>query len=273
MKLYSIASGSSGNCICVGHEKTHVLIDAGISKKRIEEGLCHKNINPKDINGIFITHEHSDHTKGLGVFVRKYNIPIYGTRETLDYIRFQCNNISGTKGAMGNIDPDLFVEIEPDKKCILGDLVINPFNIYHDALHPVGYRIESDNKSVAVATDMGHFDDYIINNLKNLDAVLIEANHDIRMLETGSYPYPLKQRILSDTGHLCNEMCGRLIDLILSNKMKKIALGHLSHENNLPALAYESVRNEINLSDSEFHADDFSMEVAKRETPSTYFEF
>jgi len=273
LKLYSIASGSSGNCICVGHGDTHVLIDVGISKKRVEEGLTDKDINPKDIGGILITHEHSDHISGLGVLSRKYNIPIYGTQETMDYVRFQCSNISGGKGSLGVIDPELFHEIEPDKSFDIGQLQINPFNIHHDAVHPVGYRIEADDKKVAVATDMGHFDDYIIGNLLDLDAILIEANHDIRMLETGPYPYPLKRRILGDKGHLCNEMCGRLLDKILNDKMKMIALGHLSKENNYPYLAYESVRSEINLSDSPFKADDFNMEVAKRECPSSYFEF
>lgn len=273
MKLYSIASGSSGNCICVGHGDTHILVDAGISKKRIEEGLYEKDINPKDLNGIFVTHEHSDHISGLGVLSRKYHIPIYGTRETLDYIKFQCSNISGCKGTLGNIEPELFHEIEPDSDIEFGDIVIKPFEIYHDAVHPVGYRVEAGDKKVAVATDMGHFDEYIISKLKDLDAILIESNHDIRMLETGPYPYPLKRRILGDKGHLCNEMCGKLLDNILNDKMKCISLGHLSHENNYPYLAYESVRSEINLSDSQFKADDFYMEVAKRECPSTYFEF
>jgi len=252
---------------------THILIDVGISKKRIEDGLKEKNINPADLKGIFITHEHSDHICGLGVFSRKYNLPIYGTRETIDYIKYQCSNINGGKGSLGNIDPSLFCEIEADKDFVLGDLTIKPFEIHHDAVHPVGYRIESGDKKVAVATDMGHFDDYIVNNLKGLDAILIEANHDIRMLETGNYPYVLKRRILGDKGHLCNEMCGRLLDLVLSNKMKQIFLGHLSQENNFPHLAYESVRSEINLSESEFKADDFPMEVAKRDCPSSYFEF
>lgn len=273
MKLYSIASGSSGNCILVGDNNTHILVDAGISKKRIVEGLKDKSIDPKDIQGILITHEHSDHICGLGVMSRQYHIPIYGTEKTIDYIRFQCDNISGKKGTLGNIDEGLFNVIKADSHFSIGELDINPFNIYHDAVEPVGYRISKDHKNVAVATDLGHYDDYIVDSLKDLDAILIEANHDIRMLETGIYPYQLKRRILGDFGHLCNEMCGRLLDEILSPRMKKIILGHLSHENNLPELAYESVRTEINLSDSSNKADDYDMEVALRHCPSTYFEF
>ena len=118
---------------------------------------------------------------------------------------------------------------------------------------------------MAVATDMGHYNDYIVDNLKDLDAILLEANHDIKMLQVGSYPYYLKQRILGNHGHLCNEMSGRLLDEILSERLKKIYLGHLSKENNYPELAYESVRAEINLSDSPFKADDFDIEVAWRD--------
>jgi len=273
MILYSIASGSNGNCTFISDSNTNILVDIGVSKKRVEEGLKEKNIDPKDLDGIFITHEHSDHISGLGVFSRKYNVPIYSTSETIEYIKYQCSNISGGKGSLGCVDPDLFNVIDSDSDIKFKSLNIHPFSIYHDAVNPVGYRVSSGGEKVAVATDMGHFDDYIINNLKGLDAILLEANHDIRMLETGNYPYQLKQRILGDYGHLCNEMSGRLLDIILHNNLKHVALGHLSHENNYPDLAYESVRNEINLSESEFKADDFDISVASREMPSCYFEF
>ena len=132
--------------------------------------------------------------------------------------------------------------------------------------------MSSGEKSVAVATDMGKYDDYIVENLKGVEGIVLEANHDIRMLQMGSYPYMLKQRILGDKGHLCNEMSGRLLDRILHGKMKKIFLGHLSKENNYEKLAYESVRMEINLSDSPFKADDFDISVAKRDEPSNLIE-
>ncbi len=273
MRLYSIASGSSGNCIYVGDNNTHLLIDAGISRKRIESGLISQNINPKDIDGILITHEHSDHISGLGVMSRKYNIPIYGTRNTIDYIRFQCSNLNGGRGTMGAIDEELFNEVSADKEFVIKELRVKPFHIYHDAVEPVGYRISSNGKSAAVATDMGHFDDYTVDNLTGLDAILIEANHDIRMLEIGSYPYPLKRRILGDKGHLCNEACGKLLDRILNDKLKQIVLGHLSRENNFPELAYRSVKSEIDRSESSYKSDDFKIEVARRDYPGTYYEF
>ncbi len=272
MRLYSIASGSSGNCIYVGDKDTHILIDVGISKKRIEEGLKLKDINPFDIDAIFITHEHSDHISGLGVISRKYNIPIYATKETIDYIRFMCSNVNGCKGGLGVIDESLFNVINVEEEILIKDLKIKPFHIYHDALDPVGYKISSETKSVAVATDIGHFDEYIIDVLSDLDAILIEANHDIRMLEISSYPYSLKQRILSDSGHMCNEVCGCLLNNIVSPRLKKIILGHLSKENNFPELALRSVCNEINNGKHDYKADDFDIEVARRDCPSAYYE-
>ena len=264
MRLMSIASGSSGNCIYAGNDNTHILIDTGISKKRVEEGMKRLDLSPSDLNGIFITHEHSDHISGLGVISRKYKIPIYGTKETIEAIK--------SYGSVGRIEDELFVEIEPDMYIKLNTLSIKPFSISHDAANPVAYRIEDEKSRIAVATDMGTYNDYIINNLEGLNGIVLESNHDIRMLQTGSYPYYLKQRILGSKGHLCNEMAGRLLDIILNKDMKKVFLGHLSKENNYEELAFESVRMEINLSDSQYKADDFDISVAKRDVPSVVAE-
>ncbi len=260
MRMMSIASGSSGNCIYVGDENTHLLIDAGISRKRIEEGLNTIGLSISDMSGILVTHEHSDHISGLGVILRKNSIPVYGTNGTLEAV-------SKTK-YLDKVDLSLLNGVYADEDYEIGSLKVHPFSISHDAIEPCGYRISSKNgeKAVAIATDMGSYNDYIIENLKNLDAILLEANHDVKMLQVGSYPYYLKQRILGNHGHLCNEMTGRLLDEILSDRLKKIYLGHLSKENNYPDLAYESVRSEINLSDSPFKADDFDIEVARRDS-------
>lgn len=256
MKITSIASGSSGNCIHIGSDRVNILIDAGISCKMVEQGLKSNDINPKDLSGILITHEHSDHIKGLGVLTRKYGIPIYGTMETLIAVK--------NTSSLGSMDNDLFNEIEPDSDFLLGDLTIKPFSVSHDAFNPVAYRVENNNRSVAVATDMGIFTDYTINHLKNLDAVLLEANHDVKMLQVGPYPYYLKQRILGTKGHLSNESSGRLLNEILHDNLKYILLGHLSKENNFPELAYETVRMEIEMSDNEYRGEDFPIMVTKR---------
>lgn len=256
MRLCSIASGSSGNCIYVGSDATHLLVDVGISGKRTEMGLNELELTGRDLDGILITHEHADHIQGLGVLARKYEIPIYATKGTIEAIK--------ATGSLGKVDGDLFHEIRADEKFTLKDLTINPMVISHDAAQPVGYRISYGNKRVAVCTDLGVYNDYTVECLKGMDALLIEANHDVNMLQVGPYPYYLKQRILGDRGHLSNENSGRLLCRILHDKLKTVLLGHLSKENNLPELAYESVRMEINMGENPYKAGDFDIRVAKR---------
>ena len=265
MRLCSIASGSSGNCIYVGSDHTHLMVDAGISGKRIEQGLNSLELSAKDMDGILITHEHVDHVKGLGVMARKYALPIYATKGTLDEIR--------RMGSLGVIPDELYRELHPDEPFAVGDLTVKPMHISHDAADPVAYRVEGEGKSAGIVTDLGKYDDYIVDKIQGLDVLLLEANHDIHMLEVGSYPYPLKRRILGDRGHLSNELSGKLLCRVLHDRMKAVFLGHLSKENNYEELAYETVRLEINLGDTKYQADDFRIEVAKREQRSSVAEF
>lgn len=256
MRLCSIASGSSGNCIYVGSDATHLLVDAGISGKKVETGLRELELTGADIDGILITHEHSDHIAGLGVLCKKYGIPVYATKGTIEAIKQGC-----TKSA---IEDSLFHVIEADKKMIIKDVTVSPMRVSHDAAEPVAYRIGYEGKKVAICTDLGFYNDYTVECLKGMDALLIEANHDVNMLQVGPYPYYLKQRILGNRGHLSNENSGRLINSILHDHLKAVVLGHLSKENNLPELAYEAVRMEITLSDNAYKAGDFPISVAYR---------
>ena len=169
---------------------------------------------------------------------------------------------------LGEYPEELLHSVLPDVKFTVGDMDVLPFHIDHDAADPVAYRIQSGNKSIAVATDLGHYNQYTIDHLLDLDAVLLESNHDLRMLETGPYPYYLKRRIMGDFGHLSNENAGRLLNCILSGKMKHILLGHLSQENNMPELAYETVRLEVDMGDTPYQASDFYMAVARRDRMS-----
>lgn len=260
MRLCSIASGSSGNCIYVGSDNTHLLVDTGISKKRIDEGLHTLGIKGEELSGILITHEHSDHIQGLGVFSRKYGIPVYGTRGTLQGIQ--------AYKSLGKMPEGLLHEIHTDEQFSLGDLDIHPFAISHDANEPSGYRIACGEKSVAVATDLGIYDEYTVERLKNLDAILLEANHDIHMLEVGPYPYPLKRRVMGEKGHLSNELSGRLLCDILHDKLKHVILGHLSKENNYAELAYETVKLEVTIGNNPYKGEDIPMMVAKRDMVS-----
>lgn len=256
MRLCSIASGSSGNCVYVGSDTTHLLLDVGISGKRTEAGLQELGLKMSDIDGIFITHEHADHINGLGVLARKYGVPIYGTKGTIDAIR--------QTRSLGKIDESLFRYIKADEKCRVKDVTLYPIRTSHDAAESVAYRLSHDRQKIAVITDLGCYNEYTVECLKGLDVLYLEANHDVHMLQVGPYPYYLKQRILSERGHLSNEAAGRLLSRVLHDNMKAIVLGHLSQENNLPELAYESVRVEVTMADVPYSGNDFPMYVAKR---------
>lgn len=260
LELCSIASGSSGNCICVGSDAHHVLIDAGISGKRIENGLNSMELKSQEMEGILITHEHIDHIAGLGVMARRYGLPMYATAATIEAIK--------RVSSVGKIDESLFRVIYPREEFSIGDLTIMPIPISHDAADPVAYRISHKERTFAVVTDLGTYTDETVASLQNLDALLLEANHDIHMLETGIYPYPLKQRILSDRGHLSNERSGQLLGELLHDKFQAVMLGHLSKENNYEELAYEAVRLEVTMGDNPYRADDFPIHVAKRDAVS-----
>lgn len=265
MRLCSIASGSSGNCIYTGTEATHLLVDAGISGKKVESGLASIGLTGHDIDGILVTHEHSDHISGLGVLCRRYRIPVYATPGTLHAIK-SCSGL-------GNIPEELFHEIEADSSFRIKDMTVSPMQISHDAAQPVAYRFSYGKKKAAVCTDLGTYNDYTVECLKGMDVILLEANHDVNMLQVGSYPYYLKQRILGNRGHLSNENSGRLLSRVLHDDLKKVVLGHLSKENNLPELAYEAVRLEINMADNPYKAGDFPIQVASRSDVSEMITF
>lgn len=258
MIFCSLYSGSSGNSIFVGNKNTKILIDAGMSGKHLENALKEIDENPRDIDGIFITHEHTDHTKGVGVLSRKYNIPIYTNLETWDKIKNTIGKIS-----------DENKRIITDNIININDMLITRFNIPHDAAAPSGYTVEIGSKKVGIATDLGHFSKEISSNIKDCDLILLESNHDIEMVKFGTYPYSLKRRILSNIGHLSNEDCGRAIIEMMDGKQKKIILGHLSHNNNYPELAYETVKS-ILLEERICLEKDILLSLARREGPSGY---
>ena len=237
MKLYSIASGSSGNCIYAGDDERGFLVDVGTSFKKIREGLCDQGLSLDRLEGILITHEHSDHIAGLGALLRKVPVPVYATADTIGKIWEKCN--------MNNVSPELFHSIRSGEEFEVSDYRIRSFPISHDAVDPVCYTLQKDRAKVGIATDMGIYDDGIIENLGDCDAVLLEANHDINLLQVGPYPYALKMRILGNLGHLSNDASARLIREIVHQGLKTVILGHLSEQNNFPELAYNTVAYEL----------------------------
>ena len=259
MQICSIASGSSGNCIYVGDGKHHILIDAGISRKRIVEGLHEIGVLPEQLDAIFVTHEHSDHIQGIPMMVKKFQIPVYATGGTLDAIRQKDRN--------GVLRMEGLFQLYADRPVQMGRMTITPFRISHDAAEPVCYTVEEGGHKISIATDLGKYDDYIVEHLENSEVLLLEANHDISMLESGNYPYPLKCRILSEQGHLSNEDSGRLLCRLLNEQLRYIFLAHLSKENNYPELAYETVKCQL-WEEMGMQQLPFELAVARRERPS-----
>lgn len=258
MKFGTIASGSSGNSLYVSSEDVHLLIDVGISKKRIDAGLNTFGIDGKDIQGILITHEHIDHIAGIGVMTRKYHMPIYSTEKTIRAIL--------SSKSLGDLSSCDFHVIRSGEPFAIGCMEIEAFSISHDAADPVNYIFSENGKKIGTVTDLGYFDDDIVEHLLGSHLLYIEANHDIHMLQVGPYPYPLKQRILSNKGHLCNETAGRLICRLLHDDLRQIILGHLSKENNYPDLALETVNLEIEIKKRKNY--DFDIFVAPRDEAS-----
>ncbi|MBZ9609678.1 MBL fold metallo-hydrolase [Clostridium estertheticum] len=254
-------SGSSGNSIFVASENTKILVDAGMPGKSIESALKEINQDPNDIDGIFITHEHSDHIKGAGIISRRYNVPIYANKNTWEAMEIKIGKIKENN-----------IKIINNNSVDIKDMHIINYNISHDAAAPIGYALYSGNKKACIATDLGYFSDEVKNMIKDADVILLESNHDVEMVKFGPYPYPLKRRILSNMGHLSNDACGKAIVEIMNDKQKHIILGHLSKTNNYPDLAYQTVVNILKENHIEIGRD-ISLNLARRDMPSDVINF
>ena len=256
----SLYSGSSGNCLFIETENTKLLIDAGVSLKKIEEGLDKVNVEPSSLNGILVTHEHSDHIKSLGNLSKKFDIPVFANQKTFDAMpkqteKIMCNNINC---------------INTNEKFEINDLTFKPFSIPHDAANPVGYTIFGDNKQLSVATDIGNMSLDILNTIEGSSFLMLESNYDPEVLKCCSYPFHLKQRISGNKGHLPNYMAGKTIAYLLNTGLSQVILGHLSKESNFPELAYKTVVDELIKKD--FDENSLSLTVASRTEPSKLFK-
>lgn len=252
VKFCSLFSGSSGNCLYIKSETTNLLIDAGVSARRIVNALAEIGENPFDIDGILVSHEHSDHCKGVGILSRKYNIPVYANQETWEAME------------LGEIGESCVKEFTQEQDFTIGDLKIFPFPIPHDAAKPSGFSVFGEGCKITVATDIGHMTNSLLEAFESSDLLFLESNHDTEMLKVGPYPYSLKQRILGKEGHLSNEMAGKTIAYMAERGTKKFILGHLSKENNFPELAYETVCNFLQAKNI-CPKNDIHLEVAMRD--------
>ncbi len=227
-EVWTLFSGSSGNSVYIKHGDTKILIDAGMAASSVEASLNKIGASLKEIAAIFITHEHSDHIRGTGVIVRRYNkgIEVHAASPTSDFI--ECGN--------GNLKVHT-----PQYEYSIGSLVISSFRTPHDSSMSVGYVVRGEGGfSAAVATDLGCITDNVLKNLVRCNNVILESNHDIDMLMRGPYPQNLKRRIMSRNGHLSNAECSEVVCALSRSGVENILLAHLSPENNMPSLALET---------------------------------
>lgn len=261
MKFCSLASGSSGNCYLIKSEETSILVDAGISGKRIMEGLEETGTPPDSISAVLVTHEHIDHVKSLPVLTKRIpDLMVYANEKTWD-----------------NIERPVAHErrkfFETGETFDLGGFNIRSFSVPHDAADPVGFSISSGDRKISIVTDAGWITDEIYREINDADLLLIEANHEREMLLMGRYPYQLKQRILGDEGHLSNVSAGEALCRIVSNREKRrqVLLGHLSAENNDPNVALLTVENTL-MEQEIYMGGDLKISVASRHERGPLFE-
>jgi len=242
MKICVLGSGSSGNATFVEHQSTRLLIDAGLRAKEIVERLSRIDVDPSTLDGIFISHEHHDHISGAGPLARKFRIPIYISPKALDH----------TSSALQHLK---HVPIGADLPLQIGSITVTPFSTPHDSVDPLAFALRAGSARACVVSDIGFLPEAVRTRLRNCDLLVIESNHDLEMLRTGPYPWSLKQRVMSNFGHLSNEALGYFLNEHLDGHQRRILLIHLSKQNNHPQIAYVSATRalENKCVDTEIH--------------------
>lgn len=262
MKFCTLFSGSSGNAAYIEEGDTRILIDAGQGIRIIGQALANIGVGYQDLSAIILTHDHSDHIRGVAPISRKYGLPIYGPRMMLEAMIDRAEDLL----------PDRFTSFSGEGPFWFGDLAITPFSTPHDATESVGYTIENKKgKKLAIATDLGHVPDSVYERLRGADFILIESNYDEDLLHNGRYPYYLKRRILSENGHLSNRDCAECICRLCGDGTRHFLLGHLSKENNVPVLAMQSAT--IKLQEAGYLPGEITIDIAPRSEQSKIFEW
>lgn len=255
-RFSALYSSSKGNCVFVGGSGGSILIDAGVSAKKIEYALTEIGEQAENIKAIFVTHEHTDHINGLRAFAGRYGIRVFASGGTLNALD-RSGHLNGKFEALA-ID---------DGGTEAAGMVIVPFRTCHDCSEGFGYVVHTpDGRKIAVATDLGHYSDEIKSSLIGCDLVMIESNYDKKMLMNGPYPYSLKCRISSGEGHLSNDECALATSELVNSGTTRFVLGHISAENNLPELAYKASLNALCGAGGKLGCD-FTLEVAPRLMP------
>lgn len=255
MRYTILASGSTGNSLLVESEGARVLVDAGLSAKKIEQLMEERDVKGSELDAIFITHEHSDHIKGVGALARKHDLPVYANEKTWEALNKH----------LGELAEEKIKVMETGSVAHFGQLQVESYPISHDAAEPVGYCFYDGEHKLSLATDLGYVSGKVKEKIVDSDAVILESNHDIEMLRMGKYPWNIKRRILGDTGHLSNEAAGEALGDILTGKTETVYLAHLSRDHNLMDLAKLTVNNIL---------EDRGIEIGehKVEIKDTYFD-
>ena len=260
LRFSPLFSGSSGNATYVGCDDAHILVDAGLSGTRVIQEMEKVGVDPRQLSAILVTHEHSDHIKGIGILSRKFDVPVYATEGTWR------NMLS----KLGNIAQKNMRLIEPYQDFYVGSIDVTPFATPHDAGQPVGYTFETGGAKLAIATDLGSVRDSWLKYVTGADAVILESNYDPGMLQTGPYPLELKRRIMGRRGHLSNDDAGEVAVELVSHGASQIILGHLSKENNYPELALQCTRAALKIAGID-PENDVRLSVAARDCNSGMF--
>jgi phosphoribosyl 1,2-cyclic phosphodiesterase len=255
----TLVSGSSGNSMFIASGDSQILIDAGLSCKRLEQAMAARDIWPEALDGIFVTHEHSDHISGLSVLARRYHIPVYMTKGTWQACSSKLNRAD-------LIDVRF---ISPNQTLSLESMEIKAYPVSHDAAEPVGYLVDTGKGKIALASDLGEWTEAIADEVKGADLVFLESNYDTTMLWNGAYPWPLKQRIDSSCGHLSNLEAALASQHLLKMGTDRFVLVHLSVNNNRPDLAYEEVTSYLAHAGA-LAGQDYRIETAPRFEPSAW---
>jgi phosphoribosyl 1,2-cyclic phosphodiesterase len=233
MQFTVLSSGSTGNATVVQNESATVLVDVGMSAKRMDELFKEREVDPTSIDAIVITHEHSDHIKGLGALARKYDLPVYANEATWGALDKHIGKIADEKK----------VVMQTGEARDFGTLRVESYGISHDAAEPVGYCFYDGEEKLSLATDLGYMSDKVRDAISDSNVLVLESNHDVEMLRMGRYPWNIKRRILSDVGHLSNEASGEALSQLMTGNTKRTYLAHLSREHNMMDLAKMTVRD------------------------------
>lgn len=257
-----LASGSTGNATIVQNRESTVLVDAGLSVKKLEELMRERGVAGHEVDALLVTHEHSDHIKGLGAFARKYDVPVYANEATW----------AAMERHVGAVAEEKRVRVATGETFSFGSLKVQSYAISHDAAEPVGYCFYEDGYKLSLATDLGYVSEKVMKQIIDSDVLVLESNHDPDMLRMGRYPWNIKRRILSDVGHLSNEAAGEALCELMTDRTKRVYLAHLSLDHNQMDLAKLTVNSTLENGGHFFKRDEFPLRETYHDRPTPWDE-